>query len=65
MTDHSTDPFDIDNISETQRAAGLNSALHIFNGLSEAEKLNSGVKGLLENADAVSRFLYDGTVPSE
>lgn len=65
MADHTTDPFDEDGgITETQRAAGLNAALHIHNNLLEGQKLEADVKTLLSDADAISRFLNDGTVPA-
>ncbi len=64
MTDHTTDPFDENGVTETQRAAGLNAALHIINGLSEEAKLEKGVKGLLSDAEAISQFLNNGSVPA-
>lgn len=64
MTEHSTDVFDLEGITETQRAAGLNAALHLYNGLDFDDKAASGVSGLLSNADAISRFLKDGTTPA-
>ena len=64
MTDHTTDPFDLEGVTETQRAAGLNAALHILNGLSEESKLNKGVAGLLSDAEAISQFLNNGAVPT-
>jgi hypothetical protein len=65
MTEHTTDVFDTEGgITETQRAAGLNAALHLYNGLGKNEKAESGVAGLLTNADAISRFLNNGTTPA-
>lgn len=64
MTDHTTDPFDLEGITETQRAAGLNAALHLYNGLDEGSKLEKGVEGLLSDAEAISQFLNDGTLPA-
>ncbi|QIG57886.1 hypothetical protein SEA_PAULODIABOLI_199 [Microbacterium phage PauloDiaboli] len=64
MTDHTTDPFDLEGVTETQRAAGLNAALHIYNGLDSADKLDKGVEGLLSDAEAISQFLNNGTLPA-
>ena len=64
MTDHSTDVFDPEKVTETQRAAGLNAALHIYNGLGEADKADADVKTLLSNAEAISQFLNNGTLPA-
>lgn len=64
MTDHTTDVFDPDKVTETQRAAGLNSALHIYNGLDAADKAQADVKTLISNAEAISQFLNNGTVPA-
>lgn len=65
MADHTNDPFDENGgITETQRAAGLNSALHLFNNAAEAVRADKTVKDVLSDADAISRFLNDGTVPA-
>jgi len=65
MTEHTTDPFDENGgITETQRAAGLNAALHLFNNAHESAKLEASVSTLLSDADAISRFLNDGTTPA-
>lgn len=61
---HTTDPFDAEKVTETQRAAGLNAALHIYNGLGEESKLEKGVEGLLSDAEAISQFLNNGALPA-
>lgn len=63
MTEHTNDPFAESGITETQRAAGLNSALHLYNNAPESIRVEKTVKDLLSDAEAISQFLNDGTLP--
>ncbi len=64
MTEHTNDVFDAEGITETQRAAGLNAALHLFNNAPESVKVEASVSTLLADAEKISRFLNDGSLPA-
>lgn len=64
MTDHTVDPFsDEGAILPQQREAALNAALHVYRAASPDELDKRDVKRLLNDADAIARFLNDGTLP--
>lgn len=64
MTDHTSDPFtEKGDILPQTREAALNAALHVYRAGSPEELDTRNVKRLLSDADAIARFLNDGTLP--